>query len=201
MKYKLLALFLLITNFIYSQSNYKIEINGEVFEIELNKDYELNVKDDFFNIKVKQKDTLLYSDEALNFNFFKEFKISSTKVDEGIEQLVLMTAEGSGFIVQKYSTINPSTLNELMMNEVTKESVNYGFELKREDYERVLKSGLKINVDKAVLSYKDEINVYEITSFGKKDSGLLIMTMKMDNSEGSIGNELINLIWNTLEIK
>ena len=201
MKYKLLALFLLITNFIYSQSNYKIEINGEVFEIELNKDYELNVKDDFFNIKVKQKDTLLYSDEALNFNFFKEFKISSTKVDEGIEQLVLMTAEGSGFIVQKYSTINPSTLNELMMNKVTKESVNYGFELKREDYERVLKSGLKINVDKAVLSYKDEINVYEITSFGKKDSGLLIMTMKMDNSEGSIGNELINLIWNTLEIK
>jgi hypothetical protein len=97
--------------------------------------------------------------------------------------------------------MNPTMLNELMLNEVTKESVNYGFELIREDYERVLASGLKIKVDRAVLTYNDEINIYEIASVGKKDSGLLIITMEMDDSENSLGKKLISLIWDTLEIK
>jgi len=201
MKNIILILILSLTNLIYSQEDYKIEINGKIFEIELDKDYELNIEDNLFKISVKQKDTLLYSDEYFNFKFLKEYKVARTVIDEGIEQLMLMTAEGSGFIVQKYSTINPTMLNELMINEVTKESVNYGFELIREDYERVLTSGLKIKVDRAVLTYKDETNIYEVASVGKKDSGLLIMTMEMNDSENSLGKKLISQIWNTLEIK
>ncbi|MFY9241748.1 MAG: hypothetical protein WAO74_01835 [Polaribacter sp.] len=201
MKNSLFALIFLATNFIFSQENFKIEINGKVFEIELDKNYELKIDNNLLKVKVKQKDTLSYSDEAFSFKFPKEYKVGKTIIDEGIEQLFLMTAEGSGFIIQKYSTVNPTTLNELMINEVTKESVNYGFKLEREDYERVLVSGLKIQVDRAVLKYNNEINIYEVASIGKKDSGLLIMTMEMDDIENSQGKKLINLIWNTLEIK
>tara|TARA_R110002110_G_scaffold200241_9_gene410945 strand:+ start:1699 stop:2304 length:606 start_codon:yes stop_codon:yes gene_type:complete len=197
----LFILILFLTNSIYSQQDYRIEINGEEFEIRLDKDYELNIDNTLIKINVKQKDTLLYSDESFNFKFLKEYKVARTVIDGGIEQLMLMTAEGSGVIVQKHSTMNPTILNELMLNEVTKESVNYGFELIREDYERVLASGLKIKVDRAVLTYNDEINIYEIASVGKKDSGLLIITMEMDDSENSLGKKLISLIWDTLEIK
>lgn len=201
MKNILFILILFLTNSIYSQQDYRIEINGEEFEIRLDKDYELNIDNTLIKINVKQKDTLLYSDESFNFKFLKEYKVARTVIDGGIEQLMLMTAEGSGVIVQKHSTMNPTILNELMLNEVTKESVNYGFELIREDYERVLASGLKIKVDRAVLTYNDEINIYEIASVGKKDSGLLIITMEMDDSENSLGKKLISLIWDTLEIK
>lgn len=201
MKNILFILILFLTNSIYSQQDYRIEINGEEFEIRLDKDYELNINNTLIKINVKQKDTLLYSDESFNFKFLKEYKVARTVIDGGIEQLMLMTAEGSGVIVQKHSTMNPTMLNELMLNEVTKESVNYGFELIREDYERVLASGLKIKVDRAVLTYNDEINIYEIASVGKKDSGLLIITMEMDDSENSLGKKLISLIWDTLEIK
>jgi hypothetical protein len=201
MKNILFILILFITNLIYSQEDYRIEINGEEFEIGLDKDYELNIENKLLKINVKQKDTLLYSDESFNFKFLKEYKVARTVIDGGIEQLMLMTAEGSGIIFQKHSTMNPTMLNELMINEVTKESVNYGFELIREDYERVLASGLKIKVDRAVLTYNDEINIYEIASVGKKDSGLLIITMEMDDSENSLGKKLISLIWDTLEIK
>ena len=116
--------------------------------------------DALLKINVKQKDTLSYSDESFDFKYPKEYKVGKTVIGAGIEQLFLMTAEGSGFIIQKYSSINPTTLNELMINEVTKESINYGYKLKREDYERVLTSGLKIKVDKAILTYNDEINIY-----------------------------------------
>jgi len=201
MKNTILLLILFITNLICSQENFKIEINGNLFEIELDKDYELKVDNALLKINVKQKDTLSYSDEFFNFKYPKEYKVGKTIIGAGIEQLFLMTAEGSGFIIQKYSSINPTTLNELMINEVTKESINYGYKLKREGYERVLSSGLKIKVDRATLTYNDEINIYEVASVGKKDSGLMIMTMEMDDLKKSLGKKLINLIWNTLEIK
>ena len=200
MKKTILILVLLFTNLLYSQENFEIEINGEKFEIKLDKDYELKINDNLLKINVKQKDTLLYHNKAFSFKYPKEYKVIKSVLSDGIEQLIIMTAEGSGIIIQKYSTINPTMLNELMISEVTKESVNYGFKLKREDYERVLNSGLKLKVDRAVLTYNDDTNIYEIASVGGKDSGVLIMTMKMDDLKNSSGENLINLMWNTIEI-
>ncbi|MDP5105916.1 MAG: hypothetical protein NWQ31_07070 [Polaribacter sp.] len=194
-------LFLLSTSLLFSQGDYQVEINGKVIEIELDKEYEVKVGKEILKVSVKQKDTLLYKDDAFNFKFPKEYKVAKSNIDEGIEQLMLMTAEGSGFIIQKYTTFNPTLLNELMINEVTKESVSYGYSMVRKDYEKTLASGLKIKVIKAVLTYNDEINIYEIASVGEKDAGLLFMSMEMDDSENSLGRNLINLIWSSLEIK
>lgn len=35
--------------------------------------------------------------------------------------MLLTTADGSGFIVQEYSILNPENLTELMLAEITKE--------------------------------------------------------------------------------
>ena len=199
---KILLLFALsFTCFMHAQENFSLEINGEVFDIELGKDYELKINNKAVKVKVKQNDILLYDDPFFSFKHPKEFTVAKSVLGEDIEQIVLMSAEGTGFIIQKYGTIDPTTLNALMMNEVTKESINYGFKMEREDYEKTLKSGYKMNVDRAVLRYKDEVNIYEITSTGKRDSGLIIMSMEMEDSPTSSGRKLINLIWDTLEIK
>ncbi|SDH53019.1 hypothetical protein [Winogradskyella thalassocola] len=201
MKNTLLILVLLFINLSHAQEDYEVEINGKTYDIALDKNYELDLNGTKIKLNVKQKDTLVYTDPYFNFKYPKDYKVGKTIIDSEIEQLMLMTAEGSGFIIQTYSGINPTMLNELMINEVTKESVNYGFKLVREDYERTLDSGLKINVNKAVLTYKNEINIYEVASVGKKDSGLILMSMEMSDMENSIGKNLINMIWNTLEIK
>ncbi|ANH60381.1 hypothetical protein NV36_12945 [Dokdonia donghaensis DSW-1] len=88
-----------------------------------------------------------------------------------------------------------------MLGEVTKESINYGFEMERREYKHKLISGEDLNVIQAYLTYNDEVNIYEIASVGRKDSGLLIMAMRMNDTKNSIGEKLINLIWNSLEIK
>lgn len=200
MKCKFVILIFLVSTLIYSQENYQIEINGKLTDIELNKNYELKVKNKTLSVKVSLKDTLTYNDKYVSFKYPDKYKITSTKVDEGIEQLVLITAEGSGFIIQEYMTMSPITMNELMINEVTKESINYGFVMKREDYDRTLNSGIKLKVNRAVLTYKDEVNIYEIATFGKKDEGILIMTMEMDDKGNSKGKQLIDMVWKTFEM-
>lgn len=200
MKKKLLLFTLLASTIIFAQENYQIKINEKIIDVELDKNYEIKIKNKVFNVKVNIKDSLTYNDNMIGFKYPKEYKVVSTKIDDGIQQLMLMTAEGSGVLIQKYSNMNPSMLNELMINEVTKESVNYGFEMKREDYVRTLNLGTKLDINRVVLTYKDEINIYEIATIGKKDEGILIMTMEMDDMENSDGKKLINMIWKTLKI-
>ena len=200
MKNSILILTLLISSLIYAQEDYQVEINGKVIDVELSKNYKVKVKNKIINIKVSVKDTLAYNDNFLSFKYPKEYKITKSKVDAGIEQLLIMTAEGSGVIIQEYSAMDPSMLNELMIKEVTKESINYGFVMKREEYERTLDAEKKLKISRVVLTYKDEINIYEITSIGKKDTGIIIMTMEMNDNENSIGRKLIKMVWKTLNL-
>lgn len=201
MKLALITLLILISIKSFSQNDYKIQINDIILEISLDKEYNITLDEKEIKFKIVTKDTLVYEDDLFSFNYSKDYKISQMTIKEGIEQIMLMSAGGSGILIQKYSTINPTTLNEMMISEVTKESLNYGFKLKREDYTIKLESGQKLDVDKAILTYKDETNIYEVASIGNKDEGILIMTMVMDEKMSTQGRKIIDMMWNTLKYK
>lgn len=185
----------------FAQTNFILTVNNQSQEISLDTDYEFKVDGKAIQISVKEKDTLLYNDSFYNFKYSKKHKISKVNLDEGIEQIVLMTAVGSGIIIQKYDSFDPTMLQEMMLNEVAKESVNYGYALERKDYDRTLKSGDELGVLKAELKYKGEFEIYEVSALGKKDEGILIMTMNLGGDEDNEGEEMINLLWNTLSVK
>ncbi|MFD1095576.1 hypothetical protein [Salegentibacter chungangensis] len=185
----------------YAQEDYVLQLNDSTYSISLDKEYSFPVDGKSISFKIVSKDTLSYEDDFFSFNYPNDFKVSKMKIDEGMEQVMLMTAEGSGILIQKYSTINPTMMNEMLLNEVTKESLNYGFKMTREDYTRKLKSGQELEVSKAILRYKDEVNTYEIASIGRKDEGILVMTMTMDETINEQGTRIIDMMWNSLEYK
>jgi hypothetical protein len=185
----------------FSQNDYKIQINDTIIEVSLDKEYYITLDEKEIQFKIVAKDTLIYEDDLFSFNYSKDYRISKLIIEEGIEQIMLMTAEGSGLLIQKYASINPTMLNEMMISEVTKESLNYGYKMKREDYTIKLKSGQKLDIDKAILTYKDETNIYEVASIGKKDEGILIMTIITNDEMSMEGRKIIDLMWNTLIYK
>ena len=139
MKSLFTILALVFAGHLSAQEDYTIRIHDSSFKIALDKPYEVTVKGRKINITVTANDTINYRDDLYSFQYLKDFKISRTEVDEGIEQVMIMTAEGNGIIIQKYSTMDPSQMNDIMLTEVTKESVNYGFEMKRTEDTRTLK--------------------------------------------------------------
>lgn len=201
MKFLPVAFLIFITINSFSQNDYKIQLNDTIFEISLDNEYSITLDGKEIKFKLFAKDTLFYDDDLFSFNYSKDYKIAKLSIDQGIEQIMLMTAEGSGILIQKYSNLNPTMLNEIMIAEVTKESLNYGFEMKRADYTRKLKSGQIIDIDKAVLNYKGETNIYEVASIGKKDEGILIMTIITDENVSEQGKKIIDLMWSSLIYK
>ncbi|WP_127845433.1 hypothetical protein [Psychroflexus aestuariivivens] len=185
----------------FGQKDYELQIGDSIYNISLNENHSINFGDQKVNVSLKLKDTLTYDDGYFKFQYPSDYKISKVTLEEGVEQIMLMTAAGSGFMFQKYDGINPTMLNEFMISEMTKESLNYGFKMNREYYQRKLKSGQKIIVDKATLTYKDELNIYEIASIGKRDEGLVFVSMIMSYFDEDNGAKLIDFIWDSIELK
>ncbi|MBT8323944.1 MAG: hypothetical protein HKN99_04590 [Winogradskyella sp.] len=184
-----------------AQEDYIITIGDQVKSISLDTNYDILVNGKKTKVSVTKKDTLNYGENFYNFKYIKKHKISKAQVDEDIDQIMMMTAGGSGVLVQNYGSFNPTMLQEMMLNEITKESVSYGYKLDRQDYDRKLASGESLRVLKAVLEYRGEIETYEVSAYGRKDEGILIMTMDMDIDTDTDGKNMIDLFWKSLNIK
>lgn len=190
--------FIFYHSIIFSQENYQIEIQGKVMDVALDQEYQIDIEGKRVPFQLIEKDTLTYIDTYFTFQYPKGFRISKTIIAEGVEQIALITAEGSGYMIQSYTQVDPSFFNEMMLNEVTKESISYGYTLDRKDYMRTLFSGQEVIITKAVLTYKDDFSYYEVASIGGKDNGIIIVSMISVEDFKERGEQIIDLMWNTL---
>lgn len=201
MKYIFLFLLTFIPAVIWGQEDYLLQINNQTFPVSLDSGYRIQVKGESLMVRLSQNDTLVFRHGLFSFNYLKDYKVSKLVIEEGIDQYMIMSADGSGIAIQVYSNLDPTMLNEMMLNEVTKESRNYGYELSREDYRRRLISGQTLDVTRGILTYKEDKSIYEIATFGYKDEGILIITIISNESMSEQGQDIIRLMWNSLSIE
>ncbi|MDO5980276.1 hypothetical protein [Flavivirga spongiicola] len=194
---------LLISLISYSQNkgNYIIIINNDSILVDLNKNIQYKISSgEKLTIKITQPEILTYSDDMISFSHDKSLSVSDSKIEEGIEQCMIMKSTGNGFMVQKYKTLDPSSLTQLMMNEITKESVNYGYTKTEKPFKRKLKSGQTIVGIQTTLTYKGEKEIYTVATYGAKDEGIIVVTMLLSEDHKD-DKGIIDLFLETLEIK
>lgn len=183
-----------------TQGNYLVIINNDSINIKLNNNVQYKTTSgEKLTIRVIQPDMLTYSDDFISFKYNKSLSFSNTKIDKGIEQCMIMKSTGNGFIVQKYKTINPSNLTQLMLNELIKESISYGYSKKEKKFKRKLISGQTIKGVQVTLKYKEEKQVFTVATYGEKDKGILVVTMLL-NDDFKEDQEIIKLFLKTLSI-
>lgn len=153
------------------------------------------------SLQIHQKDTLTYHDSLFSFDYIKDFNASQAILGTGIKQVTVITAEGSGFVIQQYMGIDPSPLKEMMLNQLTEESINYGYSSTKTNFTRKLGSGQEISGLKDVLEYKGAKNIYEVAAIGKKDEGLVIATIRINDNGNPLSEKIINLMWQTLQVR
>ncbi len=146
-----------------------------------------------------QRTPLTYNAQLFSLQHLKGSNIMKTDIDNDVAQYAIFTAEGGGLMIQEYMSINPEMMKEFILHEITKENISYGYKLTREDYKRKLRSGEEIDVIRAILEYRGEISIYEVTAIGSKDRGILITTMIPDESIAALAKECIKLMWHSLE--
>ena len=196
-----LLIVILTVQLTYAQDpqNYILIINGDSIPIGLNKEYAHKINNQDLSLKLVQPRNLLFSNDVLSFKYPNDLSVSTTSVEVGIEQIMVMTATGCGVMVQTYDGFNPEGLTQLMMSELTKESVSYGYTKNEENIQFNAASGELLKGLKSTLEYKGEKEVYTVTAHGGKDEGVMLITiMQGDDPEGE---EMINLFVNSFSLK
>jgi hypothetical protein len=199
----LLALLAILPYHAFGQdaSNYEITINGETYDISLGRDYQITSDSGgTLQFRVDKKAVMTYQDGYISFRHKSDLAISSTDLGNGIRQVMTNTAVGTLVLIQEYSTMNPTAMINLMLQELTKEQRNYGYKMQKENYSKALKDGKKLKGLKATLKYNQEEEYWTVSAYGKKDRGFLVIT-KIDKEYLGTEKNIINLMWETLQIE
>jgi len=183
------------------EGNYILVINNDSILINLDGTVDYKTpKGEALSIQLTQSDIQTYSDEMISFRHDKSLNVSNTMIEEGIEQCMILRSTGNGFMVQKYETFDPTGFVDIMVNELTKESVNYGYTKSEKPFKIKLRSGQTLEGVQATLKYKGEKEIYTVATYGEKDEGVLVVTMLL-NDDFQEDKKIIDLFLETLEIK
>ena len=154
----------------------------------------------------KSKVTLERNDFATfsggSFSFVHPSTISVTKTDlgEDITQYLMASALGTIVVVQEYGKMNPVSLNQLMLQEMTKESVQAGAALTQEPTTRKLADGRELTGIRAQVKTRTDTADFEIVGFGRADQGLLFIT-RVAGEDAAAEKPLIDKFWQSLKLK
>ncbi|NVK63009.1 MAG: hypothetical protein HWE22_00430 [Flavobacteriales bacterium] len=183
------------------EGNYILVINNDSILINLDGTVDYKTpKGEALSIQLTQSDIQTYSDEMISFRHDKSLNVSNTMIEEGIEQCMILRSTGNGFMVQKYETFDPTGFVDIMVNELTKESVNYGYTKSEKPFKIKLRSGQTLEGVQATLKYKGEKEIYTVATYGEKDEGVLVVTMLL-NDDFQEDKKIIDLFLETLEVK
>jgi hypothetical protein len=181
--------------------NYVISINGQTYDISLGRDYQIKSDSgEIFNFRVNKKAVMTYKNGYTSFQHKSDLTVSSTDLGNGIRQTMTNTAAGTLVLIQEYSRMHPTNLVNLMLHELTKEQVSYGYKMPIKSYSKTLKNGTKLDGKRAVLKYMDEEEYWCVLAYGKRDSGFLVIT-KIDKENLNAEKNIIDLMWETLLIE
>jgi hypothetical protein len=151
-------------------------------------------------IVLKRNETATYADGRISFQHRSDLSVANSEIDKGIRQQLVTTALGTLVLVQQYDSIDPSTLTQLMLQQLTKDEVAVGAKLDTAAATRKLADGTELKgLSGKVVNKKEEIRL-EVLAVGDTNSGVLAVT-RVDGENAKTDQGVIDQFWSTLVIK
>ena len=106
---------------------------------------------------------------------------------------------GTLVMVQEYTTLDPSGLVNLMVGELTKEEIKYGYKIVKKDVSRKLSSGARLKGKLVTSTYRAKVIVRQVLTFKAKDAGVLLVT-QIEKTSPVAEKKIIDAFYKTLKI-
>jgi len=179
--------------------DYIISIDGRSAEIDLNKKVKFKTASGKeLTVILKQKEYLDFKSDLFSMKHKNTIKPDKSDLGDGIFQTMMTTSLGTAIIVQEYMSMNPEPIIDLMLKELTKEEVEYGYKYKERKVEKVV-DGKNIRGKQALTTYSGGEWARSVMAYGGKDKGVLIITM-IEKDQYKNEQYIIADFWKNLRI-
>lgn len=181
--------------------NYSVIVNGKSHSINLDQDYTLTLDSgETISLRVELKAEQTFQTPDISFKHSSKLTAARSELDSGIYQVMTTSATGTLALVQVYTSVDPAFLTEMLLAELTKEEISYGYQMEREQISHTLQSGKELHGIKATMSYHSEVKYYEILVYSAKDQGVVVVT-SIDQAFMLEEQDILDLFWGTFDIK
>jgi len=180
---------------------FKLTIDGVAVDIDAGESVDVTLPDGKkARATLQRNDFATFSGDHFSFVHPSDVQVTKTDLDEHTSQYLMASALGTIVILQEYSAMNPVALNQLMLQEMTKESVQAGATLTQEPTTRKLADGRELTGIRATVKTRTESADYEVLSFGASDQGVIMVT-RLGEENAKTEGPLIDKFWQSLQIK
>jgi hypothetical protein len=184
--------------------NYVVTIDGQDIPIDLGDVLTVPGKDGKdIKLGLRQSPISSFHGDFVSFQHGKEQNVTSTVLQDGLKQHMMATNTGTLVIVQEYADLDPGSLADLMLTQMSKDDLD-GTKLKKSPSKRTVAGGTDLQGLTGVVTRKkgtrDLTIRYEVMTLGIKDHGIVAVT-RIDNDLGKDDQAIIDKFWSTLAVK
>ena len=206
MKTKMIALFI---SFIFlslptlaeDSKNYVLNVEGKDYEIGLDGSVVAKTKEGKdITIGLKRKEFSTFTKDVVSFEHRSDLSVAATDIERDIHQYLTASALGTLIIIQQYDTINPSSLTELMLKQLSADDLATGYTMDKSDFSRTLADGTVMKGLRASLKHKNDDVDLQVLATDSGDGGVIAMT-RINHDMGAAEAPIIDRFWATLKLK
>ena len=180
--------------------NYLLTIDGKPYELDMGELTTATLQNgQKIQVKLEKKDIATFKTEMFSFNHPSDFMPSKTDLGDGVYKTIMATPSGTLLMIQEYMELNPCGLIDMVVMELTKEEVHYGYTITKKDVSKQLAEGHTVTGKLVVSKYRKDENQRNVLCYGGKDAGLIIVT-QLDNNTRGEDMAMMDLFWKTLTI-
>jgi hypothetical protein len=206
MKTKLIALFISLMFLSHptlaeDSKNYVLSVEGTDYEIGLDGSVVAKTKNGKdITISLKRKEFSTFTKDVVSFEHRSDLSVAATDIERDIHQYLTASALGTLIIIQQYDTLNPSSLTELMLKQLSADDLATGYTMDKSDFSRTLADGTVMKGLRANLKHKNDDVDLQVLATDSGDGGVIAMT-RINHDMGAAEAPIIDRFWATLKLK
>ena len=180
---------------------YSLQLGDTVVEMNLGETVEVKLPDGTKTAaKLTKNPFASYAGGSFSFVHPSDVAVTRSDLGDGVIQHLEATALGTIVIVQEYANLDPTSLNQLMLEEMTRDGVAAGAEVTQQPAARQTPGGKALSGLTATETGTSDVAEYEIVSYGASGAGVLVVT-RIDRENLEADGPMLAKFWESFEIK
>ena len=181
-------------------SDYILTIDGVRYEIRLGEEAMIRLAGDrSIRVQLDKAPTSTFRTTAFSFEHPSSYSPSRTDLGDGIHQTMVSSPVGTVVLIQEYQGLDPSSLVDMMLNELTKEERQYGYNITEASITKTLSDGRVLTGEHSVSTYQDTTIIRDVLAYGARDAGLLVISIIPDTAP-PLDLQMVDMVWSTLRV-
>lgn len=148
-------------------------------------------------LSLKRSEFMTFKAGAVSFEHRSDLSVASTDIDKDVHQHMVASALGTIAILQQYDTIDPSTLTQLMVQQMSKDDVQAGAKIESKETVRALQDGRTLKGLFATVKGNHIDIEIEALAMPLADGGIMAVT-RLDK-DNTADQPILDRFWTSLK--